>query len=169
MRKIDPLLYWVLLGLLGMAVLAYTLPRVPGISEMADQPSIKPQEHPFLPPANAVPIQGKERKRDLIEAFDLENPVPATPASIARGKALYGIYCTVCHGADARGKGPIAAKLSTPPDDLTSSDTAKQPDGYLYLMIRQGGDVMPGEASSLTKQERWDLVNYLRSLQTRRG
>jgi mono/diheme cytochrome c family protein len=166
-RKVDPLLLWVPVVLVIIAVLAYALPRVPGISEMADQPSLKPQEQPFLPPPHSVPTRGKERQMDLLEAADLENPVPSTRASITNGKRLFTIYCVVCHGKDATGKGPIAAKLSTPPDDLTSADTAEQPDGYLYQMIRQGGDVMPGQAASLSSRERWDIVNYLRSLQKR--
>lgn len=28
---------------------------------------------------------------------------PGDPAMVARGKALYGVQCTICHGADARG------------------------------------------------------------------
>lgn len=28
---------------------------------------------------------------------------PADPAALERGKALYGVHCTFCHGADARG------------------------------------------------------------------
>lgn len=167
MKNLDPLLLWVVLALLIVAVLAYTLPRVPGVTEMADQPSIKPQEQPFLPPPQSVPTHGKERQMDLFDAIDLENPVPATPASMTNGERLFAIYCAVCHGRDAKGTGAIAVKLSTPPDNLTQEATVEQPDGYLYLMIRQGGDVMPGEAESLTPRERWDIVNYLRSLQQR--
>ena len=167
MKKLDPLLWWVAVALLIVVALAYTLPRLPGVSEMADQPSIKPQERPFLPPLHAIPVQGKEPQRDVFEAMDLENPVPATVASIGHGKQLYAIYCTVCHGADAKGTGPIATKLSVPPDDLTGENTTEQPDGYLYQMIRQGGDAMPGEGASLSPQERWDIVNYIRSLQKR--
>lgn len=167
MKKLDPLLWWVVAAFLIVVALAYSLPRVPGVSEMADQPSIKTQEQPFLPPLHAIPRRGIEPRRDLFEALDHENTVTATPGSIDNGKELYTIYCSVCHGDDAKGTGPIAAKLSVPPDDLTKEDTVDQPDGYLYLMIRQGGDVMPAEGASLSPRERWDIVNYIRSLQTR--
>lgn len=36
------------------------------------------------------------------------------------GVALYGSYCASCHGAAARGDGPVAAALRTPPPDLTT-------------------------------------------------
>lgn len=167
MKKIDPLLWWVVVALLIVVVLAYTLPRVPAVSDMANQPSIKPQERIFLPPVHAIPVQGQEPQRDVLEALELENPVEATPTSLANGKQLYDIYCSICHGAEATGKGAIAAKLTIPPDDLTKDATTEQPDGYLYQMIRQGGDVMPAEGASLSPLERWDIVNYLRSLQKR--
>ena len=35
------------------------------------------------------------------------------------GAALYRAYCAVCHGVDARGRGPMAASLKIPPPDLT--------------------------------------------------
>jgi mono/diheme cytochrome c family protein len=40
----------------------------------------------------------------------------ATPPS---GEALYNRYCASCHGADAKGDGPVAASLRIPPPDLT--------------------------------------------------
>jgi mono/diheme cytochrome c family protein len=36
------------------------------------------------------------------------------------GKQLYQDYCAVCHGADAKGNGPAAVALKTPPPDLTT-------------------------------------------------
>lgn len=36
-----------------------------------------------------------------------------------KGPALYQAYCAVCHGADAKGDGPMAKSLTTPPPDLT--------------------------------------------------
>jgi mono/diheme cytochrome c family protein len=36
-----------------------------------------------------------------------------------QGKDLFKAYCASCHGLDAKGKGPMAASLKTPPADLT--------------------------------------------------
>jgi len=135
------------------------------MTEMADQPSIKPQERPFLPPPNSVPVHGRERKLELLEAAELKNPLKPTPASLENGKRLFQIYCVVCHGTNAKGKGPIAKKLTSPPDDLTQESTVAQADGYLYTVIREGGETMPAQVEGLSSRERWDIVNYLRSLQ----
>jgi mono/diheme cytochrome c family protein len=37
----------------------------------------------------------------------------------AAGKARFMESCAVCHGEDAKGKGPFASLLTTPPPDLT--------------------------------------------------
>lgn len=36
-----------------------------------------------------------------------------------RGPELYMAYCATCHGKDAKGDGPMAKSLKTPPPDLT--------------------------------------------------
>ena len=46
--------------------------------------------------------------------------LPSTPESRAeQGGIWFQRYCSACHGASARGDGPVAAELSTPPADLT--------------------------------------------------
>lgn len=166
-KRADRFILGVLVILLGVVVaLAYLLPRLPATSDMARQPSIKPQEHPLLPPPNSVPVQGKERRMELLEASEkLRNPVKATLASVEHGRESFQIYCVPCHGHDAKGKGLIAKKLNTPPDDLTGESTVEQTDGYVYTVIGQGGATMPPQAEGLSPRDRWDVVNYLRSLQ----
>jgi mono/diheme cytochrome c family protein len=52
-------------------------------------------------------------------------PAPAPPDPLAEetvlqsGAGLYTRYCASCHGVTARGDGPTAASLKTPPADLT--------------------------------------------------
>lgn len=41
------------------------------------------------------------------------------PAPEVAGRALYGEFCTSCHGASGRGDGPAAAGLGRTPADLT--------------------------------------------------
>jgi mono/diheme cytochrome c family protein len=136
---------------------------------MADQPSIKPQEAPRVPPENSIPTQGKEPRMDRIEAGKiLQNPVEPTTTSIDNGKRLFEVYCTPCHGADAKGNGPVAKKF-VPPPDLTLEMFRKRPDGFIYEQIASGGPIMPGQAQALLPGERWDIVNYLRSLQQKQA
>jgi mono/diheme cytochrome c family protein len=46
--------------------------------------------------------------------------VPAQPIASLDGKDNFQEYCAVCHGKDARGNGPAAPALKTPPADLTT-------------------------------------------------
>jgi mono/diheme cytochrome c family protein len=170
-KRADRFILGVLVILLGVfVVLAYLLPRLPATSDMAHQPSIKPQEHPLPPAPNSVPVQGKERRMELLEASEhLQNPVQATAASLEHGKQLFQIYCVPCHGPNAKGKGLVAKKLGTPPDDLTKESAVEQTDGYVYTVIGQGGATMPPQAEGLSPRDRWDVVNFLRGLQRETG
>ncbi len=95
---------------------------------------------------------------------DLVNPVAATPATIAQGGKLYGIYCRHCHGAKGHGDGPVAAKISKPAD-LTARQYIESRDGLFYYTIRHGTPIMPALAEAVTARERWAIVNYIRTLQ----
>jgi len=98
------------------------------------------------------------------EAATRKNPVPASPASVAKGGALFAIYCTLCHGASGKGDGLVAAKFVSPPD-ITSADLQKsRTDGYWHSYLTVGGAVMPAFGEALSPEERWDVVNYVRSL-----
>lgn len=46
--------------------------------------------------------------------------VPIKQTSAASGKEMYNSYCAVCHGIDAKGKGPAAEALKVPPTDLSA-------------------------------------------------
>jgi mono/diheme cytochrome c family protein len=45
--------------------------------------------------------------------------VPAPSTSAASGKQMFNAYCASCHGVDAKGDGPAASALKSPPADLT--------------------------------------------------
>ncbi len=118
-----------------------------------------------MKPGRSGPVQGRAPRMDRLEAVEkLQNPVLSTHESRQQGKALYDIYCALCHGSDAKGDGPIAAKF-VPPPDLTLDLFRQRTDGFLYGTITHGGALMPPLAESLSPAERWDVINYLRSLQ----
>jgi mono/diheme cytochrome c family protein len=114
-------------------------------------------------PAGTVPREGGE----LLVAREIyasrKNPVAASPASVNRGGALFAIYCTPCHGAGGKGDGPITPRF-IPPPDLTSPQVQGRPDGHMAYYIGYGGAIMPAYGEALSVSERWDLVNYLRTL-----
>jgi len=132
-------------------------------TNMADQPSIGYQEGPrLLPPEGAVPIAAEPIVLDALPV----NPIQADSVSLQRGEILYSIHCALCHGINGQGDGPIAQYYEKQsPSDLTASYVAFMFDGNLYRTISQGVGQMPGLSENLTPRERWDVINYLRTLE----
>ncbi|MDA1188743.1 MAG: CopD family protein, partial [Chloroflexi bacterium] len=95
----------------------------------------------------------------------LTNPILPDAVSIARGEELYMQSCTTCHGVTGLGDGPAAAGLQPPPLDLTIH-VPLHPDRALFGFIKNGvpGTAMPVWGESLSDEDIWHLVNYLRTI-----
>jgi len=111
--------------------------------------------------------------------------ISAPQTDATDGKVMYTSYCAPCHGADARGNGPVARVLKTPPTDLTGlakANHGKYPDTHVVSVLRFGSEVpahgsaeMPvwgtvfGKMARTNPQERdlrtANLTRYLRTLQ----
>jgi mono/diheme cytochrome c family protein len=95
------------------------------------------------------------------------NPVPPNRSSILEGQAIYRVQCVNCHGPTGRGDGPVGLTLQPPPADLYAhTQPGVHPDGRLFEWISFGfGDssVMPKFETILTEEERWHVVNYIRT------
>jgi mono/diheme cytochrome c family protein len=117
----------------------------------------------FATPAGTVPRSGGE----LVVARETyaarKNPVSRGPESEARGKALFTIYCTPCHGPAGKGDGLVTPRF-IPPPDLAGPQIQARSDGHIAYYIGYGGAIMPAYGEALSVGERWDLVNYLRTL-----
>ena len=97
--------------------------------------------------------------------------VPYTAASIANGLELYRAHCAVCHGARGAGDGPARGRLPRIPADLRAAHTTEHTAGDLFWWITHGipRGGMPGFASTLTEDERWDVVNAVRAMGSARA
>jgi putative copper resistance protein D len=88
--------------------------------------------------------------------------------SVANGSALYqDSGCVACHGPNGFGDGPSGADLRPAPADLTAPHANAHTAGDLYWWLSYGVDptsAMPGFGASLSEEERWDLINFLRAL-----
>jgi mono/diheme cytochrome c family protein len=142
----------------------YEIIKIPFPADMSESPSIDYQEaHRELPPEGAVPVQGLS----IIPEEFPGNPVPSDEISLQRGAILYGIHCQVCHGAEGHGDGPLSSYFDRTPQNLTASQITNEFDGSVYLTIAQGFGQMPSLAENLTLRERWDVINYVRTLPPR--
>ena len=94
-----------------------------------------------------------------------ENPNKPTPASIAQGKHLYSSQCAMCHGANGDGKGDLAVEIKLKIRDYRDPAALKDmTDGELYYILNKGKGQMPDQGDRLTAEQRWNLINYIRSL-----
>jgi mono/diheme cytochrome c family protein len=152
----------VLLPFIVGPLLTFEIIKIDFPTNMADQPSVDYQEGPrLMPPEESVPTTGKTMVLDTLPV----NPILADETSIQRGEILYSIYCALCHGDGGQGDGPLAKHYEERPiRDLTSANITAQFDGQLFRTISEGFSRMPPQAEALTLRERWDVINYLRTL-----
>lgn len=107
------------------------------------------------------------------EVRDAANPVTNDEASRARGKVLYTTNCAQCHGATGKGEGGVGAKWGGPAvvphlgDASKYGDKSRYPDGFFYHNIIVGKNLMPSFGYKLNSREVWDVVNYVRELQSK--
>jgi cytochrome c len=109
-----------------------------------------------------------------IEAKAMQNPVPATPKSIASGKNVYDKYCANCHGVTGNGVSEKAQTLAeagaAKPSDLTDDKWDHgSTDGEIFVNIRDGVGVngaMKGldGRPGISDEDMWNVVNYVRTL-----
>jgi mono/diheme cytochrome c family protein len=104
------------------------------------------------------------------EAAKMKNPVASSPESIKTGQAAFQKNCRFCHGADAKGDGPMAPE-GTHPSNLTDAKWDRgSSDGEIFAVIRDGAGPkfdMKGYKSKMTETEIWNVVNYIRSVQAK--
>ncbi|MGB8647071.1 MAG: quinol:electron acceptor oxidoreductase subunit ActD [Anaerolineae bacterium] len=183
----DKTLYWtrwlVLGGLItvpGLVALAaaYSVFFLPIPNQMVEQISQGYEYGPRLAaPAASVPIQGADllgcqpatQGTGLTSCIPATQPIPSSPESIARGKAFYGITCRTCHG-EAGNQGEktlVGAQFKAKgaaPADLTSDLVQSLSDQDLYVVITNGFVQMPPMRENLLPADRWDVINYVRTL-----
>ncbi len=96
---------------------------------------------------------------------DRPNPVPATTASLTAGERIYRQQCDACHGVTGAGDGPAAAGLRPRPVDLRVHVAAGHSDGFFFYWISEGfkGTAMPAFKNRLSVEERWHVVNFIRT------
>ena len=149
-----------------LEIFAYDVIKIDWVSFMEISPAQQPMEKPLPVPSQSIPIEGPV---SIPNMGPPANPVPADATSVARGSELFHINCSQCHGLDGKGDGPIANFLQkTKPADLTGPVVSSLSDGAIFMVITNGmPGAMPALNENLTVRERWDVVNYVHTLQTK--
>jgi len=150
-------------------------------TDFKQQPKIDPWETandttPFRGnPQGSVPINGSAAPgfqydrlptpQSVTAMARIANPVTPDSASVNRGRIQYQINCAVCHGPSGAGNGVVMKYGLYPPAIGTAANPAAgYTDGYIFGIIRNGRGLMPSY-NRIEEPDRWDIVNYLRSLQ----
>lgn len=82
--------------------------------------------------------------------------------ALAKGKELYTIFCSSCHGDKGDGNGWLVQQEKILGVPSYSHD--RLPDitpGSMYHVIMHGKGIMGSHASQLTYDERWNIVRYV--------
>lgn len=151
------------------------------INDMFNQISLKPQEPGGMGsfPTGSVSVDGRVNE-DPADRFSwlmpemsnntaTRNPAAPTQDSLANGELKFNTYCMVCHGDTAvvNLDGFAATKINDlgmiAPAVVTL--TPQFTDGYIYHKVKYGGAVMPSLGYATSALERWDIINYIRTLE----
>ena len=97
-------------------------------------------------------------------ASNYKNPYSGNEKAVQAGKKLYTQYCAICHGNKGKGDGLAGMALKPRPADFTKDIVQKQSDGALFWKMTEGKAPMAAYKETLTEEQRWQLVNYIRSL-----
>jgi mono/diheme cytochrome c family protein len=95
------------------------------------------------------------------------NPLPLSPDTLADGKEAFSHYCVACHGMDGQNTGvPFADHISPPIPSLASAEVQSYTDGQLKWILDNGiwPSGMPGSKGTLSDDELWSIIVYLRHL-----
>jgi mono/diheme cytochrome c family protein len=152
-------------------------------TDFKQQPKIDPWESladtipPRGNPQSSVPMYGTVAPGYMFSRTPLPgpidsmsaipNPTPADARSLRNGRINFQINCAVCHGSLGHGDGP-ATRYGMVPMSIVGPATQARSDGYIFGMIRNGRGLMP-TYNRIEEPDRWDIVNYVRSLQGKFG
>jgi mono/diheme cytochrome c family protein len=124
----------------------------------------------LLPPEGTIP-RGHSlfEYENTTEGYNLaketlKSPLDSTEVDLDKGKFLFDIYCSICHGVKGDGQGNLVKRekiLGVPRYD----DAARAiNEGSIYYTIYYGKNAMGTYANQLSENERWQVVDYVINL-----
>lgn len=127
-----------------------------------------------LPPAGTIkrgdlfPYTVPNDSNGLLNLSNLvKNPLePITGKELEEAGRLFNINCAVCHGEKAEANGPLAPKIGGVKSIIAASPGFS--DGRIFYVMTYGQNNMGSYASQLTKEQRWRIVQYIRTLEPKK-
>jgi mono/diheme cytochrome c family protein len=130
---------------------------------------------------NNMPVSGTIKRDEMLpyllpndtvgykNSAAVKNPYDSTKmtdAEMAEAGRLFNINCAVCHGEKAAGNGPLSTsgKIGGVAN-LTLDNYVKMADGTMFHSITYGKNNMGSYASQLSRNQRWMIIKYVRTLQ----
>lgn len=92
------------------------------------------------------------------------NPLPTSADAVKKGHNIFRRDCEQCHGRVGHGDGQLASTLPIKPADLSGDKVQSQSDGALFWKINEGRGRMPTTQNTLNDNERWSVIEFIRSL-----
>jgi mono/diheme cytochrome c family protein len=133
---------------------------------------------------NATPVAGTMARGDMMPfpytmdkpgdstnyagSRQFQNPMPTLDANqMKEAERLYLVNCGICHGPKLDGNGPLWKDGSGPfPSAPRNLITYVLPEGQMFYSITYGKNAMGSYASQITSQQRWMIIDYIKSKQT---
>ncbi|NNM23674.1 MAG: cytochrome c [Flavobacteriaceae bacterium] len=128
------------------------------------------EQEAMLPPEGTIPrgwqpYEYENSNDGLLQAkAELKNPLEVTEQNLESGKALYEIYCAVCHGSKGDGQGILVKneKILGIPSYADPGRVINE--GGTYHVMMFGLNSMGSYASQTDELERWQIVQHVMNL-----
>lgn len=119
-----------------------------------------PNGAPALPPPD-----GSVAQDAVAQDAALTTPPPMTLALVQRGRERFDIYCSVCHGRDGEGHGPVVQRGFPAPPSYDLPRLRAAPASHVVDVITHGYGIMYSYADRVAPRDRWAIAAYVRALQ----
>ncbi len=97
-------------------------------------------------------------------ADTLINPYLIEPLTLPQGQEIYSLYCASCHGHQGKANGIATASLKVKPLTFQDKKMTNQTNGAIFWKIREGRGEMPSFKDTLSEEQKWQMVEYIRDI-----
>ncbi len=113
------------------------------------------------------PFHYERTEVDALRAGEeLKNPIASDDQdALLRGSVEFATFCQPCHGPSGAGDGMVSKRGFPPPPSMLLEHAVNMKDGQMYHIITLGQVNMPAHGSQVSREDRWKIINYIRSMQ----